>query len=102
MKIQCLNFYELGGFLLSWTPYTIVCMYRAFIQDSYVSPMAATIPAFFGKFSLAWPALLSLFGNKDIRKKLIWFRNNNNKKHRSTGTVSLILKKLKNNRLHLL
>jgi hypothetical protein len=68
-------------------------MYRAFVKDSYVSPMTATIPAFFGKFSLAWPALLSLFGNKDIRRKLIWFKNNNKKRHRSTETVSYSLKK---------
>jgi hypothetical protein len=45
-------------------------MYRAFFDDSEVEPMIATIPAFFAKFSLAWPALLTLFGNNDIRKKL--------------------------------
>jgi hypothetical protein len=45
-------------------------MYRAFINDSEVSPMTATLPAFFAKSSFAWPALLTLFGNKDIRNKL--------------------------------
>ncbi len=58
--------------------------------------MTATIPAFFGKFSLAWPALLSLFGNKDIRRKLIWFKNKKQKRHRSTGTVSYSLKTFQN------
>jgi hypothetical protein len=62
-------------------------MYRAFVEDSYVSPMAATIPSFFAKFSLTWPALLSLFGNRDIRKKLICFKPR--KTHKSTGTVRL-------------
>ena len=56
--------------MISWTPYAVVCLYRAFLENSSVSPLAATIPAFFGKFSLAWPALISLFGNTDIKRKL--------------------------------
>ena len=47
-----------------------MCLYRAFVEGSYVSPMTATAPAYFAKFSLTWPALLSVFGNKEIRDKL--------------------------------
>ena len=59
----------LAGFIISWLPYLCVCLYRAFVRDSNLSPMMATIPACFGKFSLAWPALLSLTGFNEIRKK---------------------------------
>jgi hypothetical protein len=31
--------------------------------------MIATIPAYFGKFSLAWPALITLISNKELRTK---------------------------------
>jgi hypothetical protein len=74
------------GFLVSWTPYAAVSMYRAFINGSELDPMTATIPAFFGKFSLAWPALLTLFGNKDIRNKL----NFHNERHRNRNRKSLV------------
>jgi len=35
-----------------------------------VSPLLATIPALFAKASLAWPALFTLIGNKEIRNKI--------------------------------
>jgi hypothetical protein len=56
-------------------------LYRAFFENSSVGPMTATIPAFFAKFSLAWPALLSLFGNTDIKSKLcnVNFKGNSEK-----------------------
>ena len=48
-------------------------MYRAFRNETaYISPMVATIPALFAKASLAWPALLSLFGNMEIRRKILF------------------------------
>jgi hypothetical protein len=56
---------------LSWTPYAIVSLYRAFINGNEVSPLAATIPALFAKLSLAWPAIFCLIGNKDVRNKLL-------------------------------
>jgi hypothetical protein len=58
-----------ASFMISWSPYAAVCMYRAFIGRE-VSPMVATIPAFFAKSSLAWPSLLTIIGNSDVRNKL--------------------------------
>ena len=57
------------GFVFCWTPYAIVCLYRAFLNEVNISPLAATLPAFFAKSSLAWPALFSLMGNKVISQK---------------------------------
>ena len=45
------------SFIISWCPYACVCLYRAFVDASEVSPLLATIPALFAKSSLAWPAL---------------------------------------------
>ena len=65
------NFLNLVGIVVSWTPYAFVCIYRIFRDNSNeINPWLATIPGFFAKFSLAWPALLILFGNSDITKHL--------------------------------
>ena len=57
------------GFLICWSPYAVVSLYRVF-GTNIVSPMMATLPAFFAKFSLAWPSLITLVLNKEIRMKI--------------------------------
>ena len=70
--------------MLSWTPYALVCLYRAFIDGDGVSPLGATIPSFFAKASLAWPSLFSLLGNKDIRQKICGYDLIMREKNRSS------------------
>jgi hypothetical protein len=70
LKKYYLIFNFVAGFIISWTPYAIVCIYRAFLDETKVSPLAATLPAFFGKSSLAWPAIFTMIGNRDIRMKI--------------------------------
>ena len=57
--------------MISWSPYAIVSLYRAFSSSqNIISPLLATIPAYFGKFSLAWPAIITLVYTKELRKKM--------------------------------
>ncbi|RNA28801.1 melanopsin [Brachionus plicatilis] len=63
----------IAGFVVSWTPYAMVSMYRVFV-DQNVSPMAGTIPAMFAKSTLLWTSLLYIYSNRKIRaiiKKLM-------------------------------
>ena len=64
----------ISSFFISWTPYGVVAMYRAFINESTISALSATLPALFAKSSLLWPSLIILFGDKYIRNKL-WLFN---------------------------
>ena len=59
----------------------MVCIYRSlFNGEKYgLSPLTATIPAYCGKFCLVWPAILSIFGNKDINSKICFFKNDKSK-----------------------
>jgi hypothetical protein len=73
-----------GGILVSWTPYAFVSLYRAFINGNEVSPLAATIPFLFAKLSLAWPAIFCLFGNSDVRRKLLCIEERLQEKNRQS------------------
>jgi hypothetical protein len=44
-------------------------MYTA-LSGNKLSPMLSTVPAYFGKFSLVWPAIACLYGNPDIYSKI--------------------------------
>lgn len=59
----------LVGFVVSWTPYAIACLYVAFFNTT-LPPLVATIPAFFAKASLLWPSLLNILTNNDIKTRL--------------------------------
>ena len=54
------------GFLISWSPYAIVSIYRVFTDD-YISPMVETIPAMFAKSTLLWTSVLYIYSNRKIR-----------------------------------
>jgi len=69
-------------FLVCWTPYAVVALYSAFINEQGVKPLLGTLPALFAKSSTVWSSMFYLFLNKKIRKKLFC-----NKKS-STKTVN--------------
>ena len=46
-------------------------MYSAFVNENSVSPLAATVPAFFAKSSLLWPSILNLMAHKKAARKII-------------------------------
>lgn len=55
-------------FILSWSPYALISLYRTFFDYSNsITPLMATIPALFAKSSLIWPSLLNIIGNKTMR-----------------------------------
>ena len=62
-------------------------MYRAFIDKDAISPLGATYPALFAKLFLAWPAIMSLFANRDIRNKLF---QKNKKKPKATSRNNIL------------
>ncbi|CAF0955798.1 unnamed protein product [Brachionus calyciflorus] len=58
-------------FVVSWTPYAMVSMYSAFIDEEGVSPLAGTLPAVIAKSSMLWTALIYVFSNRNIRSSLV-------------------------------
>jgi hypothetical protein len=56
-----------------------------------VSPLLATIPALFAKASLAWPALFTLLGNKEIRNKICGYEEFMREKNRRSIVSILFL-----------
>ena len=62
----------LGGFLITWTPYTIVFLYNCFkdINDES-QPILSTISAVFAKSSVFWSTLFYILTNKNIKSKLL-------------------------------
>lgn len=67
-KIKIIYF-RLVGYLLTWTPYSIVSMYSAFIDPSDISPLASTLPAMFAKSSMVWSTILFIYSNDYIKIK---------------------------------
>ena len=64
-------------------------MYRAFFEYSDLSPLFTTLPAFFAKSSLMWPALLMNFlKNENKCKKLP--RNNKLTTINKPSSVSIL------------
>lgn len=57
-------------FVLAWLPYAIMAMYCVFI-DSNLSPIVETVPSMFAKTSLLWPAVINLFGNKEVKRQIM-------------------------------
>lgn len=56
---------------MSWSPYALVSMYSAFINQEGVSPLAGTLPAIIAKSSMLWTALVYIFSNKNIRNNFL-------------------------------
>ena len=79
MYIQLFTFFNLKnlivfvcikvGFVASWFPYALVCLYAAFIGND-LSPMSGTLPAMFAKSSFLWSSLIYVYSNKQVREKL--------------------------------
>ena len=62
-------------FIISWLPYSIVSMYRAFWFSSDLSPLTCTLPSIFAKSSLLWTSILYIFTNNQV-KTIIWNKIN--------------------------
>ena len=43
-------------------------MYTVLIKSNHISSINATYPSLFAKSSLLWPAVVAIFGDKEIRK----------------------------------
>ena len=53
-------------FILSWLPYSMVCIYRTIWGGSDLSPFMMTLPAMFAKSSMFLPPLFYILFNKNI------------------------------------
>lgn len=56
--------------MITWTPYALVSMYRAFTVSSRLSRLAASLPSLIAKSSLIWTSLLYLFTNRPIKTRI--------------------------------
>lgn len=61
-------------YLVTWTPYAIVSMYRMLVDSNGVKPIYGTLPALFAKTSLIWTSLLYILLNKQIKRRLFIFK----------------------------
>ncbi|CAF0893793.1 unnamed protein product [Brachionus calyciflorus] len=70
------------GFVISWIPYALVSLYRAFV-DHKVPPLMGTIPSMFAKSTLLWTSLLYIYSNRKIRViiKGFFIRRNTKEKY---------------------
>ena len=59
-----------GIFMFAWTPYTIVCLYMAFVDAGAISPMMTSIPAMFAKSSMLFSSLFFIFTNSQFKRRL--------------------------------
>ncbi|CAF1067890.1 unnamed protein product [Rotaria sp. Silwood1] len=80
-----------GGYLLAWTPYSIMSFIRAFTDTEYFPPILGTIPAFFAKTSLVWNSLIYVMRNGNIRDYLPFCRNYRFKETNIKGITNLII-----------
>ena len=55
--------------MITWTPYSVVSMWSAFVNPEDISPLGATLPAMFAKSSMVWGTLLYLMTNSRVRAK---------------------------------
>ena len=62
------------GFLVAWTPYTVVSWISAFGDPNSISPVYATLPALFAKSQVLWNPLVYVATNKNFRQRLPFFK----------------------------
>ena len=76
-----INFFSIGIFLISWTPYALVSMYSAFIDSNDITPLVATLPAMFAKSSTVLSSIFYILSNKKIFEKIIADSESNQDEH---------------------
>ena len=59
--------YILVVFILLSCPYTLLCVSKSFWDFKNFSPLYTSIYAFISKIDIVWPALFTLFEDRDIR-----------------------------------
>ncbi len=69
-KIALITSYYVLGFVCTWTPYSFVSIYTAFINSKETLPVTSTVSAILAKSSVVWSSLLYLLTNSSIRSKL--------------------------------
>jgi len=61
----------IGGFMLTWTPYTFVFLFNSFKKNTNnIDPVLSTVSAVFAKSSVVWSTLFYILSNKTIKSKL--------------------------------
>ena len=56
--------------MITWTPYTFVSIYNAFIKVDYSIHTVTNIAGLICKSSLLWSTLMYMLTNQNIRKRL--------------------------------
>ena len=69
-----INFYyiekNIGGYLMSWTPYACVLLFNSFKTPTETYPIISNITAVFSKSSLVWSTLVYILMNENIKSKI--------------------------------
>ena len=86
-------FYIVFKICFTRTPYFIACMYRVFSNE--LSPLLATIPAYFGKSCLIWPAFTFIFCNNDIFSRIRLLTHKKYQRSSTKSKVNVFFQKIK-------
>ncbi|XP_068129760.1 parapinopsin-like [Hyperolius riggenbachi] len=68
LRVALMVFLMVIAFLICWLPYTIFALIVIIKPSLYISPLAATLPAYFAKTSPVYNPIIYLFLNKQFRQ----------------------------------
>ncbi|KAL3847303.1 hypothetical protein ACJMK2_018220 [Sinanodonta woodiana] len=63
-------FLMIVSFLLSWTPYAIVCIVTSMINSQSIPTFGKTLPGIFAKCSAIWNPIVYVIRNREFRESL--------------------------------
>jgi hypothetical protein len=64
------------GYIIAWTPYCILMLYRAFTSlDSNIKLIYTILPTIAQKITVVWYPLLEMLFNSSVRKNLLFLHN---------------------------
>ena len=56
-----------GGFMISWTPYALISLQKAFFDVDVITPFVSLLPTVFAKSTFLWLPVLYIFTDTRVR-----------------------------------
>jgi hypothetical protein len=57
-------------FILSWSPYAVICMYSAFIAKNEINFYTAILPGILAKLTIVWCPFIDIIFNSRVKKAI--------------------------------
>lgn len=88
-KVTITTILLVTGFMFTWSPYALVCLYTAFINSKRLDDIYETLPAIFAKTSLLWTSLHYIYSNRNIKNNIFRERNRSSKSFASEKSMHM-------------